>query len=292
MSKKIGIIGGDLRIIKLAEILAKEDYFIYVYALEKANVETAISYSQRSNVVKCKSINEVCRTCDNIISGIPFSKDGIHVYAPFSNDKLEVENLLEEVQNKTLIAGAIKLEIKQKAKKVNIIDLMENECLTIQNIIPTVEGAIQIAMEETEITINNSKCLVLGYGRIGKLLCKTLKDMGAKVSCMARKEKDLTWINTYGYKPVNINNLEEELECKYDIIFNTIPSLILDSKKLELIKNRETLIIELASLPGGIDFDKANEYNIKVIKALGLPGKVAPYTAARYIKETLEKILK
>lgn len=285
MNKKIGIIGGDLRIIKLSEILAEDNYIVYSYGLEKYEFKN-------DNILKCNSLKNIVSNCDSIISGIPFSKDGITIHAPFGSNELIIKNVLEELKNKVIIAGAVKQEIKDIACKNNIkiVDLMEDEELTILNIIPTVEGAIQVAMENTEITIYNSNCLVLGYGRIGKLLSKNLKDLGANVSCMARKEKDLAWCKVYGYKAINLKDLDKNLN-NYDIIFNTVPSLILDDKKLKLLKGQNTLIIELASSPGGIDFKKAEEYHIKVIKALGLPGKVAPLTSAKYIKNTLERIL-
>lgn len=285
MNKKIGVVGGDLRIIRLSEILAEDNYIVYTYGLEKYEFTN-------DNILKCKNIQDVANNCDNIISGIPFSKDEITIHDPFGSNELIIKNVLEELKNKVIIAGAVKQEIKDMAYKndIKIIDLMEDEELTILNIIPTVEGAIQVAMENTETTIYNSNCLVLGFGRIGKLLSKNLKDLGANVSLVARKEKDLAWCKVYGYKAIDLINLDTNLN-NYDIIFNTVPSLILDDKKLKLLKEQNTLIIELASSPGGIDFKKAEEYNIKVIKALGLPGRVAPLTAARYIKNTLERIL-
>lgn len=286
MSNKIGIIGGDLRIIRLSELLAKDNYIIYTYALEK-------NIFQDNNIIKCNTIKEIYNNCNYIISGIPFSKDGVYVNTPFSDEQIEINSLLKKMANKTLIAGPFKQEAKENAEKnkIKIIDLMEKEEFNILNVIPTVEGALQIAMKETEFTIHDSNCLILGFGRIGKLLSKKLKDLGATVSCMARKESDMAWIKALGYKDIHINNLEENLNNRYDIIFNTVPTLVLDSKKLELIKNKNTLIIELASSPGGIDFDRANNYNIKTIKALGLPGKVAPQSAANYIKQILYKII-
>lgn len=287
MSKNIGILGGDLRNIELSKMLAKDSYTVYTYGIENSDFLDC-------NILKCKNINEISNYCNSIISGIPFSKDGIHINAPFSNNEININYVFKILNNKTLIAGAIKQEIKEEANKnkINIIDLMNDESLTILNVIPTVEGAIQVAMENTKITIHNSNCLVLGFGRIGKLLSKHLKELGANVSCMARKDRDFAWIKSYGYEDIHIDDLSNNLN-KCDIIFNTIPSLILDNKKLEILKenNNNAIIIDLASSPGGVDFGKAKEYDIKTIKALGLPGKVAPLTAAKYIKETLEKIL-
>lgn len=286
MKNTIGIIGGDLRIIKLAELLASENNEVYVYGLE--DYKKCIK-----NIVICNTLQEICSICDTIINGIPFSKDGVYLYTPFSKEKIKIEDLLKEISNKKLIAGAIQKPILNIAKKykISIVDLMGHEELTVLNAIPTVEGAIQIAMEETNITIHSSNCLILGFGRIGKLLSKTLKDLGANVFCVTRKKSDIAWMKAFGYNYIHLENLEEELKNKYNIIFNTIPSLILDDKKLEIIKDKPNLIIELASNPGGIDFEAAEKYNLKVIKALGLPGKVAPVTSANYIKQILNKII-
>lgn len=287
MNMDIGILGGDLRVINLAKILEKDKYTVYTYGLEKANfLET--------NIIRCGSFSEFSERCNVIISAIPFSKDGVYINSPFSNIEISVEETLQKLKDKKLIAGAISDKIKALASenKIDIIDLMQIESFTIMNIIPTVEGAIQVAMENTDFTMYNSNCLVLGFGRIGKLLCQRLKEFGANVYCMARKEKDLAWIKTLGYNEVYIENLEDNLENK-DIIFNTVPSIVLDDSKLKILKEKSAKcsIIELASKPGGVDLRKAKEYGTKVINAQGLPGKVAPYSAAEYIKETLEKIL-
>lgn len=287
MNKNIGILGGDLRIVNLAKMLAKDGYNVYTYGLEKANFF-------EDNIIRCKSFGEFSERCNIIISAIPFSKDGAYINSPFSNIEITVEEILQGLKDKKIIAGAISDKIKELASKniIDVIDLMQIESFTIMNIIPTVEGAIQVAMENTDFTIYNSNCLVLGFGRIGKLLCKRLKEFGANVYCMARKEKDLAWIKTLGYNEVCIESLEDNLDNK-DIIFNTVPSIVLDDSKLKILKKESAKcsIIELASKPGGVDLRKAKEYGTKIINAQGLPGKVAPYSAAEYIKETIEKIL-
>ena len=103
----------------------------------------------------------------------------------------------------------------------------------------------------------------------------------------ARKQTDLAWIEAYGYKGMHLKNLNEEIE-NFDIIFNTIPTEILNRTILQNVK-KNAIIIELASTPGGIDRKAAEEQNIKVVEALALPGKVAPETVAEYIKDIITK---
>ena len=287
MIQNILIIGGDLRIIYLSKSLAKENYKMFAFGLDKSE-----EIRNEKNIEKCNSIEEIIDKIDIVISSIPLSKDGINVYMPFSSNELRINELFMKIKNKKIILGNINDEIKNMADKynVNIIDLMENEELTIYNTIATAEGTMKIAIEKTNKTIYNSKVLILGFGRVGKTLANRFYGMKANVYCEARKEEDIAWINTYGYKSVRLEDLESCLS-EFDIIINTIPIKILDEKRLKCI-NKNCLIIDLASKTGGVDFQKANEYEIKNIHALALPGKVAPYTSAEFIKKILDEKIK
>lgn len=160
----------------------------------------------------------------------------------------------------------------------------------IPNAVPTAEGAIEIAITETPFTIHGSKSLVLGYGKIGKILSKDLYALGAQTYVEARKYADLAMIEGHGYEPLPLDNLKDHIH-EFDIIFNTIPSLILDDEILTKVK-KDALIIDLASKPGGIDFDAAKAYGLKVIWALSLPGKIAPVSSGAIIKDTIMNIIK
>ena len=117
-----------------------------------------------------------------------------------------------------------------------------------------------------------------------------LHGIGAEVYCEARKNEDIAWIKAYGYEPIHLNDLNDNLG-KFDIIINTIPFQILDKERLDLLKE-DVVIIDLASNPGGVDRKAARDKNIKVIWALSLPGKVAPLTSAEFIKEAIYHVLK
>ena len=130
---------------------------------------------------------------------------------------------------------------------------------------------------------------MLGYGKIGKILSKDLYGMGAQTYAAARKYADLAMIEGHGYEPLPIGILESGIS-DFDIIFNTIPALILDDKILSKVR-KDALIIDLASKPGGVDFEAAKRYGLRVIWALGLPGKIAPITSGAIIKDTIMNII-
>ena len=159
----------------------------------------------------------------------------------------------------------------------------------IANAVPTAEGAIELAISETPITIHNSKCLVMGYGKVGKALSRALSALGAHTYVQARKYADLALIENHGCHPLTMNEAKTHIG-DFDIIFNTIPALVLDADTLRAV-SRKALIIDLASKPGGVDFSAAKQIGLNVVWALSIPGKVAPVTAGLIIKDTITNIL-
>ena len=282
MIKNIAVIGGDLRIVKLVEMLEKENYIVSTYGLEKAP-EIAI---------KASSLEECIKDADIILGPLPLSSNGEYINTPFSENKIAIDELLNSIEGKTFIAGSIKQEVYDKVngKNITILDIVKREELAVLNAISTAEGAIQIAINETPKNLHGNNVLVLGFGRIGKVLSKMLDGIGAKVACEARKTTDLAWIKAYGYEPVNLIELKENLH-KYDIIINTIPYIVLTREMLQEVKE-DALIIDLASNPGGVDRNAIKELGIKFNWALSLPGKVAPITSAEFMKETLLNMFK
>lgn len=281
MINKISIIGGDLRIVKLAEMLIEEGVEVFTYGLDKSEIEEA---------KKCETISELVSKSDIILGPIPFSSNNNTINTPFSDKKVEIAELFNNISGKTLIAGAIKQDVYELAseKNIKVIDILKREELAVLNAVSTAEGTIKIAIEETPKNLHGSNILVMGFGRIGKILSNMLKGLGANVACEARKNSDLAWIKAYGYEPIPLPTLKENLN-EFDIIINTIPYIVLDKDNLENVR-KDALIIDVASNPGGVDREAVKERKIKFIWALSLPGKVAPVTSAEFIKETLYNI--
>ena len=107
------------------------------------------------------------------------------------------------------------------------------------------------------------------------------------MAVFARRFSDQAWVEASGYEVFRF--AAGELG-RFDLIFNTAPALVLDAGRLaELRKN--CVVLELASPPGGVDLDAAGRLGRRVISAAGLPGKVAPITAAAAIRDSVYHIL-
>lgn len=268
-------------------MLAQEGNTVYTYGLEKAEELKNIE-----NVIFCEKLSKAIQDTEVVIGPIPFSSNGKDINSPFSNHTIPIRELMNGINAKVLIAGSILPEIYELANDeyVEIIDIMKREELAVLNTIATAEGAIEIAIANTNKIIHGSNILILGFGRIGKVLARKMAGLSAGVTCAARKDEDIAWIKAYGHKATNINTLKGNLS-QFDIIINTVPHLILTKERLQYVHD-DCLLIDLASNPGGIDKKTAKDRNLKLIWALALPGKVAPITTAEFIKDTIYNILK
>lgn len=278
------IVGGDDRLVELANILSRNGSCVYTYGLEKA------ANCKAENI---SSLEEAVAKCDVIIGPIPFAKDVDKLNTSYAGEPIEIEELFSKIPpDKKLFFGALNKKARELAEKhgINYRDYYQDESYQILNTIPTAEGAVALMVSETDRTIYERNVLILGYGRIGKVLSEYVKAMGAKVYVEARKEEDLTWIKARGMQPVPLATLETVVG-DMDIIVNTVPAFILDSAKLALLKE-DVFLLDLASQPGGIDYAFAREKSLKTIHALGIPGKIAAKSAAEYIYDTINKLLK
>jgi dipicolinate synthase subunit A len=275
------IAGGDMRSFYLAELLKNEYHLVEIYGFDKI-----------ISKIKNKNLTQMIDDVDVIICGIPLASTGGLLNMPFLEDSIPINTLIDLIpEDAIFIAGKIEKDAREKLEERNIlyIDLLEREEMAVLNAIPAAEGAVEHIIRATPRTIHNSKILILGYGRIGKVLARILSGFGADVWVGARKYQDLSWIEVNGHKPVHTQDLERYV-TDMNVIINTVPNRIVTADILNKIRN-DCYLLDLASKPGGIDFEYAQKLNIKFDWALSLPGKVAPLTAAEIIKKTIDNVL-
>lgn len=273
MQKRILVIGGDARIDRLCASMRRDSLDVSRYT-EDVPLKTALNKA------------------DVVILGLPASTDGSTVYAPQLLRPILMNDLLRLMDGRQLLLGG-KFDEKTKSLMgiygVRYVDYLKREEFEIANAIPTAEGAIQIAMEELPVTLNGSNVIVTGYGRIGKYLSRLLSALGATVTVFARRQTDFALIKAAGLTPAPYLYLPDAA-MKADVLFNTVPARVIGRDALEAL--RGGLIIDLAASPFGCDLSEAAEAEVRVIRAGGLPGKVAPVTAGEIIKETIYNIFR
>ena len=172
---------------------------------------------------------------------------------------------------------------------LKLIEIAEMDEVAILNSIPTAEGAIQMAMEASDITIHGSNCLVLGFGRCGVTLARMLHALGAKTVAAARKPSDLARIREMGIEPITYDQLDERIG-EADFIFNTVPVMMLNGLQLAGAKP-DVYICDIASSPGGVDFEAAARLGLKAELAPALPGIVAPRSAGEVLAQVIPDIM-
>lgn len=279
------IIGGDMRQVKLSEFLAKDGHTVSVFALDKVKTDDRIRRSE--------TIADAMEEAECVVLPLPaLAKENV-LNTPLSRGIHTLDEVISAAGTDQIIcAGKMDAVMKEKFAKhgLEAVDYLAREEFAIANAVATAEGAIQIMMEEMPITIHEAKCLVIGFGRIGKALATRLQGLGAQVTVSARKCSDIAWIKAYGYAAEDTTQLEGKLS-KYDVVVNTVPAYVMGGKRLRELKS-DCLCLDLASKPGGVDFSEASKLGLKTIWALSLPGEVAPASSGKAIADTIYNIVK
>lgn len=272
---KITIAGGDLRMLTAGSLLAEAGYDCYGFGFgEQIKRFPKITPAELSNATEDSAA---------IILPLPCQKDGF-LNAPFSESRIETEMIFSSGKENTLFIGG-----RLPKTGENYIDYSQREDFQIKNAVPTAEGALALAMKELNTTVFGAKAVIAGYGRIGKYLGSLLKSLGAEVTVLARSPQSRAFAETNGLKAVGFDECEAPLSGA-QVLFNTVPSMVITETEIRTLPE-ESIIIDLASLPGGVDESAAQNYGTKFLRALSLPGKVAPISAGKIVFETVYTIL-
>lgn len=233
-----------------------------------------------------------------VVLPLPATPDGVRVHMPLAQNMPAppIAALFREIAPTVrIMGGRFSPTVRALAEELGrpLYDYFASDELQRKNALPTAEGAVCILMKETALTVAGMPVAVTGYGRVSRALCELLYAMHAKVTVAARKESDLADAAAHGYATVSIAEPAglRSLCHGQCAIFNTVPCwLFTDDVLKEMQKN--TLLIDLASAPGGVDANAAGKYGIRVIWALSIPGKYAPVTAGRIVADTVLDDLK
>lgn len=256
-----------MRQVYLAEILADKGVNVTVCDLCAA--------CRYPGVSQASSMKEALETADVVAAPVPLSKGE------------EILRLLKPGSH--FFAGKISQEFEAWAKEKHIkcFDYLKDETVAMKNTVAAAEGMIAEAICQSPRNLFRSSCLVLGYGRCGSTLVSCLKNFSCRVAVYERKPETAARASLVADSLVALAELPRVIQ-ETAFIFNTVPALVLPRAMLGYV-GKDALILDLASAPGGVDYEAAKEMGISARLLPGLPGRYAPASSAEILAE---KILK
>ncbi|MEH7234720.1 dipicolinic acid synthetase subunit A [Bacillus sp. JJ1562] len=282
----IAIIGGDARQLEVIRKLIELDARLSLIGFDQLDHGFTGASKERLDEIDFTDI-------DAIILPVSGTNSEGEVETIFSNETVVLsEEILSQTPKHCVVYSGISnsyLDGIINATNRKLVRLFERDDVAIYNSIPTVEGTIMMVIQHTDITIHNSNVAVLGLGRVGMSVARSFAALGANVKVGARKTEHIARISEMGLTPFQLSNLADEVK-NIDVCINTIPHLIVTASVISKMP-AHTLIVDLASKPGGTDFRYAEKRGIKALLAPGLPGIVAPKTAGQIVANVLSQLL-
>lgn len=276
--RNIWVIGGDERQAVLAGLLCDDGHKVHVYGLE----QRLLGEPELDGI----------EWADCVILPLPvIGRDG-RLHTPFSRLSVTPEEIFDRLNPKqSVLAGKVSPSLHTMAgqRGLTLQDYFAREELALLNAIPTAEGAIRIAMERLPITLHGARILILGFGRLGQVLTPRLRSLGSTVHVAARRVEQRALAESMGAESQRMDDIREWLHT-YDLVINTVPTQVFGVEELTSLR-KGAVVLDLASMPGGVDDESAATLGVPVVHALSLPGKEAPLTAARYLRDTVYHML-
>ncbi len=175
-------------------------------------------------------------------------------------------------------------EALAQEKGWQLLRVLQDEEFTLLNAIPSAEGAVYAAMRHAPYTLHGANCVVIGYGRIGQVLTRMLRGLGAHVTVVARRQESR---DAAGPGSLAIDQIKDALP-DVQVLFNTVPSPLIGKEELDLMQE-SALLIELASAPYGIDLPLAQSMGLRAWLEAGIPARYSPKTAAEIWLSYIER---
>lgn len=278
MPTAFGFLGGDRRQLYAALAAQSEGKEVCVCGLENEKTD-----------LPALPIDNFLEHCGTVILPLPVTRDGKTLNAPMARQSIYCDDALARTCAHKRVFGGMTARLNECSplwQQANVRDYYAREELTTGNAYLTAEAALALAINETEGSLLGERCLVTGFGRIGKALCGMLRGIGAQVDCCARRAEELAAIRAIGCGAVRY----QDLAGAYSMVFNTVPAPVLGQRQLARLAP-DTVLMELASAPGGIDSTAASRLNLRVISAPSLPGRVSPKAAGQLVWKTITNMM-
>lgn len=277
---EFAILGGDLRQYYLARYLMLAGCSIITYLIPTPK--------QFPELPKASSLEEAVCDAHIVLAPIPMSKNNVDLQASVVQGDLQLSNLLAWLsEGQRIYAGCIPDFFISDCMKKHVFckDFMKQEEIAQFNSIATAEGTIAEMIQKYSGNLQGAKIVITGFGRCARTLARKLKALDSQVTICVRKAKVQFEAQTEGFATVSFEELADWItNNQIAIIVNTVPAPVFTETILESCP-LGTILIDIASLPGGIPNELELKYPISIFHCLGLPGRYCPQASAEKLAE-------
>ena len=269
--KRLLLVGGDRRALKLAQLLQKDGFAVETAGLKEGDT------------------NDIhIHQADAVLFPYPFSvKAG---YVPtLTDERIQPEAILSCMKKNALILSGAGLEGYVPQHSFQLMRYTDAMAFEMRNAELSAEAAVCEAMLHGRLALMDMNVLVTGYGLFGRALAVKMRRLGASVWIAARREQQRRQAEEDGMHSASFQELET-LIPQMDMILNTVPAPVLNERHLKLIP-RGCWLMEMASAPYGFDQEMAKSMGISCELLPGLPARYSPDSAAKILHDAVVELL-
>jgi dipicolinate synthase subunit A len=271
----VAVVGGDEREQEIARLAAMANATVRAYGFPWP--EDGIA-----GVARTASAAMAVEGADYVLLPIPGIATSGEIYAPQAPEPIVPDqSLLGRMRpGAAIVLGRADAGLRAAAAATGVV-LIEYEgdaALMLRRGPAIVEGVLAVAIRATPITIHASEAGVIGFGNIGGLLARGLVAMGASVHVFARNPVQRAGAYAAHCEAHELGELSA-VAPRLDMLFSTAPARVVDRGVLSVM-TPGSLVVDLASPPGGVDLAAAEALGLRAVWARGM-GSSAPRTVGR-----------
>jgi dipicolinate synthase subunit A len=277
------VLGGDARELRIAERLVQRGHEVRVFGLDRLpDPPVALSPSSHAAVAGASWL--ICPA-----PGL----DGDTLYAPFSSEPVRLdEDLLaaSDVTSGGLVLGRLSAGVRalQERMGFRVFETKDERHLAVANATSVSEGLLRLLIEQTDRTLREHRIAVIGFGATGGAIVDSLVGARCEPVVVARDLVALERARQLGGVPVPYDERVDAM-ASADIVINTVPHTSAIPPEA-FARLGSALVVDIASPPGGVDHQAAQDAGVRLVWARGL-GSRAPRSSGdirfRYIEQVL-----
>lgn len=259
---------------KIIYVLGNDSRYVYVKSILKEK-----GFSLLENI-----------SSENLPNVIILPMQGLHEDVSINEVTID-DSFFKIHKNAIFVSGTNTNYLLNKQEKFGFKQIVLNNMPQFTNVnsIATAEGVLALILKNKKKLLSELTVMILGYGKSSRAIADLLTRNKVKNIIVARSEISRVEAYTMSKYVTSFNELTDYLKTT-DIIVNTVPSLVV-TKEIMQKCNKDIYIIDIASKPGGVDYEAANNLGLNAYLAPGLPSIYAPYSSALALVNTLIKEL-